>query len=401
MFFSSNGSAPSAEALQTGVRGPAMLSLQVLTLASSGMYCGTGLAGSSRKKPALTNFDVDSRFGAAAHHASSVRALYLQNFLHVHCKISLNPTDVSSTERTRRLSAISCSQLLRSSIFESVFRSLESLASHARCASGSLFLSRSSDRARSGFSQVSWPSQAREYFCRRYTSLSSPLTLGWKRMSALSVSLINISGVPGLLLIGWLTDRLPFKLVLATSALVASLSVFLLFGFSTTLPILCLFSIIFSFSGLGMGALYTRFVSICVAGDDNPSLLSTILGLFYLIRGAFNAASGPIAIALLSSGFKTAKSGYGVANYVRRFGPSFRSRSADTFQGPAHGICWRCSCSGGCHRTVLEGVTWSLSHEIILPVPLAINIAVTGTGAEEQCSEIKQFEVQVTSLLST
>ena len=131
------------------------------------------------------------------------------------------------------------------------------------------------------------------------------------------VSLINISGVPGLLMWGYLSDRMPFKIVIASSASLAALSVFLLFGFATSFPVLCLFAIVFSFAGLGMGALYTRYVSICLRGDDNPSLPSTIFSIFYLIRGALNSCSGPIGNALLSSNMlANAKFGYGTANYV-------------------------------------------------------------------------------------
>lgn len=170
----------------------------------------------------------------------------------------------------------------------------------------------------------------------------------------LLVSLINFSGVPGLLFFGYMSDRLPFKMVIASAASLASLSTFLLFGFSTGLPVLCIFAIVFSFAGLGMGALYMRYVSICAAGDDNPSLPSTIFGLFYLIRGAMNAGSGPIGNALLSSGMPHAKFGYGVGNYVSRCKARATTHAETCFQGPlmifvggVHalaavvGCCWR------------------------------------------------------------
>lgn len=175
------------------------------------------------------------------------------------------------------------------------------------------------------------------------------------------ISLINISGVPGLLLWGYLSDRIPFKIVIASAASLASISVFLFFGFARSFPMLCLFAVVFSFAGLGMGALCTRYVSICAQADDNPALPSTIFGILYLIRGAMNASSGPIGNALLSStALSNAKYGYGTGNYVST---AWRERRLmlTSNAGQPYGFRWRSPCAGCNSRRLLERVDVSQS----------------------------------------
>ena len=94
------------------------------------------------------------------------------------------------------------------------------------------------------------------------------------------------------------------------------MSCFLLFGFSTNLPVLFLFAVTWGMTSLGFPSLWTRIIST-VALDD-PLLPPVLYGIYFAQRGIANVVSGPISNRLLgSSGLGHARFAYGVGNYVR------------------------------------------------------------------------------------
>ncbi|KAL8867972.1 MAG: hypothetical protein Q9174_005307, partial [Haloplaca sp. 1 TL-2023] len=72
--------------------------------------------------------------------------------------------------------------------------------------------------------------------------------------SVLATSLLNLTATFGLILTGYLTDHFPLKHYLLLSALFSSLTVFLLWGFATTTPLLYAFVILFALSAGGFTA---------------------------------------------------------------------------------------------------------------------------------------------------
>jgi len=130
----------------------------------------------------------------------------------------------------------------------------------------------------------------------------------------LVVAMMNASSVAGLLILGYLSDRWPARVLIGVSCFGAALACLFLWGFATQLSMLLVFAGVFGFFGLGFTALWTKMITI-VSRDDY--LLPPILfSLFTFIRGVGNVASGPIANALMKSGgIHGGKLGYGVESY--------------------------------------------------------------------------------------
>lgn len=68
---------------------------------------------------------------------------------------------------------------------------------------------------------------------------------------SLSLSLCSASSVAGLLVLGYLSDRLSARLLIAISCFGASLACLFLWGFATQLGMLLAFAFVFGFFGLG------------------------------------------------------------------------------------------------------------------------------------------------------
>lgn len=71
------------------------------------------------------------------------------------------------------------------------------------------------------------------------TTISSPLS------ATVVLSLFNISGVIGQILIGYLSDRFPYPWIMFVSTMGSAIAAFLLWGFADTLARVFAFAIIF------------------------------------------------------------------------------------------------------------------------------------------------------------
>ncbi|KAF8893516.1 major facilitator superfamily domain-containing protein [Infundibulicybe gibba] len=123
------------------------------------------------------------------------------------------------------------------------------------------------------------------------------------------------ASAPGLIFVGWLSDRFDLRLSIALTAIGSSLSVFLLWGFATKLPLLAIFAFVYGLLAPSWSALWPRFIST-VAGDD-PHVSSTLLSVFLGGRGIGNVLAAPISSGLLHPWFLTGRSStaYGVKGY--------------------------------------------------------------------------------------
>lgn len=61
---------------------------------------------------------------------------------------------------------------------------------------------------------------------------------------------MNLASVPGLLLVGWLSDRLPLKMMILVTCLGSSFACIFLWGFATNFAMLAVFAVVFGFLGL-------------------------------------------------------------------------------------------------------------------------------------------------------
>ncbi|KAL7424087.1 hypothetical protein Q5752_001672 [Cryptotrichosporon argae] len=178
------------------------------------------------------------------------------------------------------------------------------------------------------------------------TALSLPVSSG-----TLSVSLLSLARVPAQLVLGHLSDVLPTRpLVLALAASSAA-AVFLGWGLAVDTPGVLCFALVFGACAGSYTALFPRFISAVVAGEErararakratraeagdgrttatgpaeaeaadtaaaaaDPALPSLLYALFSFARGIGSVASGPVSSALLRTHVDASR-GYGVHGY--------------------------------------------------------------------------------------
>ncbi|CAG7561199.1 unnamed protein product [Fusarium equiseti] len=123
--------------------------------------------------------------------------------------------------------------------------------------------------------------------------------------SALTVLLINVSSVFGCVVMGALTDRLHVTNCFMISAIGTALSTFLLWGFSTNLPVLYVFCIAYGVFAGSYTTAWTGIMHMVSAAPDRSSTSGTsfdpamVLGVLCAGRGIGNIVSGPLSGALI------------------------------------------------------------------------------------------------------
>lgn len=127
------------------------------------------------------------------------------------------------------------------------------------------------------------------------------------------ISVMNIASVPGLLILGYLSDRMPVRVVLTISCGGAALACLTLWGLATNTATLFAFAVVFGFLGLAFPSVWTRFITI--VSNNDPTVPPLVFSLFAFTRGIGNVISGPISTLLLNyDGFKGA-GGFSTSNH--------------------------------------------------------------------------------------
>lgn len=117
-------------------------------------------------------------------------------------------------------------------------------------------------------------------------------SLGFSASTATGVlSGFNAASTVGYIMWGRLIDSVPYLYLMATSALMCSLSCFLLLGFSHSLPLIILFSLLFGAAGGGFTTFITP-ITRRLALMYNHEVAPIYLGIVF-IRG-FPAVLGPL-----------------------------------------------------------------------------------------------------------
>ncbi|KAL2044944.1 hypothetical protein N7G274_002719 [Stereocaulon virgatum] len=114
-----------------------------------------------------------------------------------------------------------------------------------------------------------------------------------------TITLFNTMSVFGQVIQGALSDKLHVTTVILMSTIGATLSVFLLWGLSASLPLLCIFSIMYGLSAGGFSSTWTGATQEIRKRDDNAEL-GMVFGLLAAGRGIGSVVSGPLSEALLS-----------------------------------------------------------------------------------------------------
>ncbi|KAF2173734.1 hypothetical protein M409DRAFT_62010 [Zasmidium cellare ATCC 36951] len=127
----------------------------------------------------------------------------------------------------------------------------------------------------------------------------------------LALALLNIAACGGLLLQGFLVDRFSVSIVMLGVTLISALSIFLLWGFTVSQPILYVFVILWGLSGAGYPAMWSGCAQEMAkhgfygnsAGAQYGYTIDTglVIGLFCAMKGVASLVSGPISEALLNA----------------------------------------------------------------------------------------------------
>jgi len=122
------------------------------------------------------------------------------------------------------------------------------------------------------------------------TSISSPLS------ATIVLALFNSAGVVGGIVVGYLSDRMPYPWIMFVVTLGSGISAFLLWGFASTLAQVFAFAVVFGCLGGGFSS-----VGFAVASDSafpTPEQAPMALTAFTVVKG-IAAITGPIVSGML------------------------------------------------------------------------------------------------------
>ncbi|KAG8532711.1 uncharacterized protein KY384_002588 [Bacidia gigantensis] len=134
---------------------------------------------------------------------------------------------------------------------------------------------------------------------------------------ALTVALFNTTSVFGTIIIGSLTDHFHVTSVILIATVGATASVFLFWGFSGSLPLLCIFSLIYGLFGGGYSSTWSGITQE-IRKQDEKAELGVVFGLLAAGRGVGSVISGPLSEALVAG---RPWSGEAALGYGSGFGP--------------------------------------------------------------------------------
>ncbi|KIO32296.1 hypothetical protein M407DRAFT_57001, partial [Tulasnella calospora MUT 4182] len=128
----------------------------------------------------------------------------------------------------------------------------------------------------------------------------------------LALALMNATSMPGLVLIGGMSDKLDLRLSISLSTVGSALAIFLVWGFTAKLAPLLVFACIYGFFSGGFSVLWPKFIGVISISLSRSSqfYLPTDLSAG---RGLGNVLSGPLSTTLLKHSplYDKARFGYG------------------------------------------------------------------------------------------
>lgn len=117
-------------------------------------------------------------------------------------------------------------------------------------------------------------------------------------IGSLLVALVNAAAVFSTIIIGLLCDRFDVTTVILLCTAGTSISVFIFWGLSTTLPLLCLFAILYGFTAGGFVSTLAGMMKIIKQKDERADV-GAMIGIFSAARGIGAVVSGPLSEVLL------------------------------------------------------------------------------------------------------
>lgn len=118
-------------------------------------------------------------------------------------------------------------------------------------------------------------------------------------MATLLLALINVTSIPGGIVMGSLGDHLGVTTVILISTMGSAAAVFLFWGFSSHIALLAVFSITYGFFAGGFSSTWSGILT--ELKNQSPALdTGIIFGLLAGGRGIGNVISGPLSVALVT-----------------------------------------------------------------------------------------------------
>lgn len=130
------------------------------------------------------------------------------------------------------------------------------------------------------------------------------------------ISIFNFTSIPGGIVIGMMGDRVPAATNIMISSLGSTLAVFFLWGFSSHVALLTIFTIIYGFFAGGFSSTWSGILQELKREDESVDT-GLVFGLLLGGRGLGNTISGPISGALLQDAWSTV----GGSGYTTEYGP--------------------------------------------------------------------------------
>jgi MFS family permease len=119
-----------------------------------------------------------------------------------------------------------------------------------------------------------------------------------KLASALTVICLNIASVFGCVIMGFLIDRYHVTTCILISTIGSTIGVFLLWGVSTNLPMIYLFSVVYGLFAGSFSSTWTGIISY-VKGKTESADPALVFAALAFGRGVGNVASGPLSEVLV------------------------------------------------------------------------------------------------------
>jgi MFS family permease len=134
-------------------------------------------------------------------------------------------------------------------------------------------------------------------------------------VSALTLILINITAVFGCVVMGSMVDRWHITTCILLSTIGSTLSVFLLWGFSTSIPLLLVFCAAYGFFAGSYSTTYPGIMKILNNNDQGTDSMM-VFAVLAAGRGVGNVACGPVSEVLARAGEVG-----GTGLYASEYGP--------------------------------------------------------------------------------
>ena len=128
------------------------------------------------------------------------------------------------------------------------------------------------------------------------------------RVGSLMLVLVNVAAMLGCIVVGALADRVEITKVLLGISAAASIAIFAVWGFSTSLAPLCIFALLYGLTAGSYSSAWTGMIKD-VQRQSTTADTNVVFGFLAAGRGLGATVSGPLSEALIASAASSHGSG--------------------------------------------------------------------------------------------